>query len=183
MAAAAGIIGIGASLAGGILGAQGAEKSGQSQQQMYNYQSQVAKINSQIDQQNREYALNYGEIKAMQSGMRYRQEEGHILATQGASNIDMTSGSSVDVRNSERTLASLDAGQIRANAAKVAYDYDVKSTMDLNQSTLDVMAGQNAKTAGDIQAMSSILGSIGSVSSKWMQGTQSGMFSSRSLLT
>ena len=66
---------------------------------------------------------------------------------------------------------------IRSNAAKVAFDYDTKSVMDLNQATLDTMAGANAKTAGEISAASSILGTVGSVSSKRLQGNQAGLWS------
>ena len=176
MAQAMGIVGIGASLAGGILGAQGAEQSAAATQSMYNYQAGVAKINAQIDQQNREYALNTGEIQATQFGLKAAQQEGHIRSQQSASNLDVNSGSNLDVQTSQKKLDSMDMTQIRSNAAKTAYDFDVKSTMDLNQSTLDVMAGQNAKTAGDIQAMTSIIGSVGSVSSKWMQGNQAGLW-------
>lgn len=176
MAAAVGAIGIGSSIAGGILGAYGAEKSGQAQQTMYNYQAQVARINSQIDLQNRDYALNVGEIQATNEGMKLSQQAGQIRATQGASNIDVNSGSAAQVQGSQRKIAALDLTQIRSNAAKTAYDFDVKSVMDTNQASLDVMAGQNAKTAGDINAMSSILGSVSSVSSKWLQGSQAGLF-------
>ena len=176
-AAAAGTIGIGASLGGGLLSAFGAEKSGQSQQAMYDYQAQVARINSQIDKQNADWARNKGEIEATQFGLKSAQQFGQIRAAQGASNIDVNSGSSVRVQDSQRQLTRMDMGQIRANAAKVAYDFDVKSSMDLNQATLDTFAGENAKTAGDINAFSSILGTAGSVSSKWMQGQQMGMFS------
>ncbi len=176
-AASVGGIGMGASLAGGLLSAFGAEKSGQAQQQMYNYQAQVAQINSQIDLQNADWARNKGEIQATQYGMKAAQQFGAIRAAQGASNIDVNSGSAVDVQRSQKQITAIDMGQIRSNAAKVAYDFDVKSTMDLNQSTLDVMAGQNAKMAGDINAASSILGTVGSVSSKWLQGNQIGMWS------
>ena len=48
--------------------------------------------------------------------------------------------------------------------------------MDLNQSTLDTMAGTNARAAGDIGAKISILSTAASVASKWQQGMQSGMF-------
>ena len=168
--------GLGMSLAGGLLSAFGAEKSGQSQQQMYNYQAQVAKINSQIDLQNRDYALNQGEIQATQYGRKEAQVSGQIRAAQGASNLDVNSGSAALVQGSERKISAIDTTQIRSNAAKVAYDFNTKSAMDLNQSTLDVMAGVNAKTAGDISAASSILGTAGSVSTKWMQGKTQGMF-------
>lgn len=168
--------GIGASLAGGLLSAYGSEKSGTSQQQMYNYQSRIAQINSQIDLQNSEYASNQGELQAQQYGMKAGQQRGQIIADQGASGIAIGSGSSAEVVRSQGVVTAMDLTQIRSNAAKVAYDYQVKSTMDTNQATLDVMAGENAKTAGDINAASSILGTVGSVSSKWMQGNQQGMW-------
>lgn len=178
MATAIGSIGIGASLAGGILGAQGAKQSAAATQQMYNYQSGVARINSQIDLQNRDYALQVGEIQASQYGMKAREQAGQIRAAQGASNIDVNTGSNAEVQRSQHQIAQTDMGQIRSNAAKTAYDFEVKSAMDLNQSTLDIMAGQNAKSAGDIQAMQSIIGSVASVSSKWMQGSQMGLWGS-----
>jgi hypothetical protein len=175
-AASIGGVGLGASLAGGLLSAFGAKKSGESQQQMYDYQAQVARINSQIDLQNRDYALNQGEIQASQYGMKAAQTFGAIRAAQGASNLDVNSGSAALVQGSERRVASIDMTQIRSNAAKVAYDYSTKSAMDLNQSTLDTMAGVNARTAGNISAASSILGTAGSVSSKWLQGKQAGLW-------
>jgi hypothetical protein len=178
MAAAMGVIGIGASLAGGILGAEGAKQSAAATQQMYNYQAGVAQINSKIDLQNADFARNQGEVQATQFGLKERQQEGAIKVAQSASNLDVNSGSAIDVQTSQRKLGQMDLTQIRSNAAKTAYDFDVKSTMDLNQSTLDITAGTNAIAAGNIQAMSSIIGSVGSVSSKWMQGSQAGMFPS-----
>lgn len=180
MAAALGAVGIGATLAGGITSAIGAEKTAAATQQSYNYQAGVAQLNSKIDLQNADYARSQGETQAMQFGMKAGQQQATIRNTQAASGIDVNSGSNAAVQASQKTLTAIDTAQIRSNAAKTAYDYDVKSTADLNQSTLDVMAGDNAITAGNYQAASSILGSVGSVSSKWLQGNQSGMFSSSS---
>jgi hypothetical protein len=180
MAAALGAVGVGATLAGGITSAIGAEKTASATQQSYNYQAGVAKLNSQIDLQNADYARSQGETQAMQFGMKAGQQQAAIRNTQAASGLDVNSGSAVAVQSSQRTLTAIDTAQIRSNAAKTAYDYDVKSTADLNQSTLDIMGGQNAITAGNFQAASSILGSVGSVASKWTQGSQSGMFGSSS---
>lgn len=187
-----GVIGIGSSILGGVTQAEGqkqqgaaAEEMGIAQQKMFNYQAAVAKINSKIDLQNADFSRNFGEIQAQQYGQKAGQERGDIIAKQGASNVQIGTGSAKEVVRSQGVVTNLDNTQIRANAAKVAYDYDVKSVMDLNQSTLDVMAGVNAKragdlgqTAGDINATASILGSVGSVSSKWLQGNQSGMWNS-----
>lgn len=175
-ASSVGGVGIGASLAGGMFSAFGAERSGAAQQQMYNYQAQVAQINAQIDKQNAEYALNRGEQEAQQYGLRAGQQRGQIIANQGASNIAIGSGSAASVVQSQGLLTRMDLTQIRSNAAKTAYDYDVRATTDTNQATLDVLAGKNAEAAGDINAASSILGTVGSVSSKWLQGKSVGMF-------
>lgn len=173
---AIGGIGIGASLFGGLLSAFGAEKSGQAQQQMYNYQAAVAQINSSTDKQNMEYSLYQGEEQAEKFGIQAGQRQAAIRTAYSAGNIDVNSGSAAQVQGSQKTLTGIDTAQIRENAAKTAYDYDVRSVMDTNQATLDVMAGQNAKIAGDINATASILGTAGSVSSKWLQGTTVGMF-------
>lgn len=178
MAKAMGAVGMGATLAGGILGAVGAKTTAADTQNMYNYQAGVAKINSQIDLQNADYARNQGEIQATQFGLKEAAQEAGIKSAQSASNIDVNSGSSVAVQQSQRQLGQMDLTQIRSNAAKTAYDFDVKSTMDLNQSTLDIMGGQNAITAGNIQATSSIIGSVGSVASKWTTGTSAGLIGS-----
>ena len=175
-----GAIGVGSSLAGGMLSAYGAERTGAAQQQMYNYQAQVAQINVNIEKQNAEYALNQGEQQAQQFGLRAGQQRGQIIAAQGASGIAVGSGSNAAVVSSQDLLTRMDLTQIRSNAAKTAYDFNVKATTDVNQATLDVLAGANAKTAGDINAASSILGTIGSVSSKWLQGQQSGMWATKS---
>jgi hypothetical protein len=175
---AIGGIGLATSFVGGLLSAGGAEKTGQAQQQMFNYQAAVAQINSKIDLQNRDYAINQGEQQSAIYGMKEAQTFGQIRASQGASNIDVNSGSSAAVQSSERAVGAIDTTTIRSNAAKVAFDYQTKSTMDLNQSTLDTMAGINAKTAGDINATASILGTAGSVATKWMQGSTAGLFGS-----
>lgn len=176
MAQAMGVIGIGASIAGGITAAEGAKTTAAAQQQTYNYQAGVAQINSAIDLQNADWARNQGDAEAMQYGMKEGQTLANIKTAQAASGIDVNSGSAVDVRSSARTVGAIDTAQIRSNAAKVAYDYDVKSTSDLNQSTLDIMGGQNAIVAGDIAATTSILGSVSSVASKWTQGQQAGLW-------
>lgn len=183
MATALGAVGIGATLAGGITSAIGAEKTAAATQQSYNYQAGVATLNSQIDLQNADYARQQGEIQASQYGMKQSQQEAQIKVNQAASGLDVNSGSAVAVQQSQQKIGAIDTAQIRTNAAKTAYDYDVKSTMDLNQSTLDIMGGNNAIAAGNISAASSILGSVGSVSSKWAQGSQSGLFGSGTVST
>jgi hypothetical protein len=165
---------IGSSLIGGIMQGEGAKNQYEAQSQMYSYQSQVAKINSQIDLQNADFARQTGEMQAQNFGMQAGQRMGQIKAAQGASNIAVNSGSNAQVQKSQQTVTTLDLDQIRSNAAKTAYDYDVQSTQDLNQAGLYGFASSNAAAAAPTAMAASLVSTAGSVSSKWLQGTQSG---------
>jgi hypothetical protein len=176
MAAGFGAVGLGATLVGGLLSAQGAQKQGEAQQQMYNYRAQVAKINADINRQNAAWARDKGEKEAVQYGMKAAQQKGAIIAGQAASGIDINSGSSVEVQQSQDKLTRLDLTQIRSNAAKIAYDYETKAVMDENQAGLDIMSGNYAKEASKYKAAESILGTVSTVSSKWQQGNSIGLW-------
>lgn len=176
MAQGFGAVGLGASLAGGMLSAFGATQQGAAQQQMYNYRAQVARINADINRQNASWAREKGETEAMQYGLKAAQQRGAIKVAQAASNLDVTSGSAVDVQRSQEKIKDLDTAMIRSNAAKIAYDYETKATMDENQAKLDVMAGDYAKKAGDLKMWESIIGTASTVSSKWQQGRSTGLW-------
>lgn len=180
MATGFGAVGLGATVAGGLLSAFGAQSNAASQQQMYNYRAQVARLNADMDRQNASWARDKGEKEAIQYGMKASQQFGAIRATQGASGIDVNTGTAARVQGDQRKITSMDLDTIRANAGKVAYDYENRAVMDENQATLDVMAGNNAVKAGNISALGSIIGTVATVSSKWTQGNQIGLWGSKS---
>ena len=173
-----GAVGLGSSLVGGILGAFGQKQSAEAQSRMYAYQAQVAQINSQIDKQNADYARMVGDRQALNFGLKEAQQEGQIKVGQAASGLDVNSGSPADVQRSQRQVGQMDLATIRDNAAKTAYDYNVKSTQDINQAGLYGMASTNARQAGNINVAASLLSTAGSVSSKWLQGNTVGLFGS-----
>lgn len=166
---------IASSAGGGVLSAFGAKAEGQANRQMYDYQAQVARINAQIDRQNAEWERTKGELEAQQYGMKAGQQFASIRGVQAASGLDVNSGSAADVQRSQRTITAMDNATIRANATKAAYNWDVKAVMDENQANVYNIAGANAEKAGNMKALSSIIGSVSSVSSKWMVGSQSGI--------
>lgn len=177
MASGFGTVGLGATVAGGLLSAFGASKQGSAQQSMYNYRAQVSRINAQINRQNAEWARTKGEAEATQYGMKAAQQRGAIKAAQGASGIDVNSGSAKEVQQSQEKIKSMDLATIRENAAKIAYDYESKAVMDENQAGLDTMAGNYAKEAGNLKSLESIIGTVSTVSSKWQQGKSIGLWS------
>ena len=167
-----GAIGIGSTIAGGLAGAIGSLFGGSAQQQMYDYQAGIAKLNAQIAEQNAVYATQAGEAQAMQAGLAAGQQMGRIKAAQSATGLDVNSGTNKQVQQSQAGITSETLSAIRSNAAKTAYDYRVSAVSDIAQANLDTLAGQNARRAGMISAESSLIGMASSVSSEWLKGTQ-----------
>ena len=171
-----GSIGLGTTAAGGVVGAIGSLLSGEAGSSMYKYQAGVAKINQQIAKQNADWDRKAGEVEAQEAGMKTRAEVGQTKAVQGASGLDVNSGTNVAVRQSETEIGQQNEAIIRSNAAKRAYGFEVEAVQHEAQSNIDVMGAQQAKTAGQIGAVSSILGGASSVSSKWLQGKSVGLY-------
>lgn len=156
-----------ATAGGAVVGAIGKEQQGSAEANMYNYQAGVAQVNAQIAKQDANYAIEAGGVSAQEAGMRQRAELGATRAGFGASNV--AGGSQNKVISSEIEVGQQTQGIIRANAAKRAYGYEVGAASDTAQAGAFGAAAETSKTAGDIGAVSSILGGVGSVSSKWLQ--------------
>lgn len=175
---AVGTVGLGASAAGSLISAFGAKSTGDANAKMYSYQAGIAQLNSQIALQNADYARNKGEEEAVIEGRKGAQTLGQIKATQGASGLDVNSGSNKDVQESQIETTKLDLNQTRSNAAKTAYDYTVQSQQDISQAGLYDMASSNSRTAGNINAVASLVSGAGSVSTKWLAGNTAGLWKS-----
>lgn len=170
-------VGIGASAASGALGAEGATQAGQATLNQNLYQYGIAQLNSQIATQNADLAINTGEQQEVSYGIQSAAQQSSIKTAQASSGFDVNSGSNLAVQAGQKKLAGLDQVQIRSNAAQSAYNYDIQSLQDQKQAGLYMLAGNNAVQAASINAESSIVGAAGSVASKWMQASQSGVFS------
>lgn len=162
-------ISIGGAVAGGGIGLLGSLFSGGAQKNAYNYQAQVAANNKVIADRNAQYAVASGETEAQISGMKTRAQIGGITAAQGASGLDVNSGSGVAVRESEAEIGSFNQMMIRANARKQAYGYEVEGMNQQAQERMSRQAGKNAMTAGIIGGASSVVGAASSVSDKWLK--------------
>lgn len=171
-----GAVSLGSTLIGGLTKAQGQEQQAQAESEMYQYQSGVAQMNQKIALQNADYARYAGEVEAQQSGMQARFQIGQTRATQGASGLDVGSGSALRVQESEHTTAVENMGLIRSNAAKAAYGYEVEAVQAGAQSTLDQMAASKSLTAGKISAAGTLIGTAGSLASGWLGMQKAGVF-------
>ena len=169
-------LGMGLQAGGGVAGAIGSISGGISQQQMYNYQAGIARLNAQIAEQNATYAEQVGENQAQRAGLQAQYRLGRTKVSQASSGLDVNSGSPKQVYNSQRLLSQMDIAAIRSDAAKTAYDYRVQGVQLGAQANLDTIAGQNARISGLIGADSSIVGAASSLTGTYLRGAQLGMF-------
>lgn len=172
-----GLVGMGAQAGGGLMGAIGSIMGGNAQNAMYQYQAGVAMLNKKVADQNAAWAVQAGDISAEEKGLAGAQEIATTKVGQAASGLDINTGSAARVRSDQASVSEYDQNIIRWDAAKKAYGYEVQGTMDVAQSQIDIAAGKNAKVAGEIGAVSSVLGATAGVSSKWTQGATAGVFS------
>jgi hypothetical protein len=171
-----GTIGLASSGASGALGIFSSLMGGGAKADAYKYQSSMAWQNAAIAKQNQKYALDIGEQQAERQGIAGAAQAGQIKAGQAASGVDVNTGSAKEVQTSQHLVSQMDLNTIREKAAKTAYDFSVQATNYENQAKGYSKAASNAKTEGVLGAVSSFIGTVGSVSSKWLQGNQLGMW-------
>lgn len=160
----------------GGVSAYGAVQGGKSKQAMYNYQAGIAAMNTQVAKQNADYAIRVGESQAQAEGLKVKQQVGSTIANRGASGLDVNKGSNARVVQSVEEVGEHNESVIRSDAAKRAYGYEVEAASATAQGVVYRMAGDDARRAGDINALGSILGTAGSVSSKWSDAKTRGIF-------
>lgn len=173
-----GPVGIAAAGAGGILGAFSALGKGEADSARFNYQAGIAETNKRIALQNADYQRKTGENQAQQSGLKTRQDVAHAKVAQAASGINVNTGTAAALRTSVEDRGKYDQDIIRANASRRAFGYDVKAWESGEQANVFKTSASNSKTAGVLGAISSIIGGASSVSSKWSQASQAGLFDS-----
>lgn len=161
-AAASGItladVGLAASIGSALIGGIGALTSGNASAASAKYNAQIADENATIAKQNATWAGEAGAEQAGQASQKTRAEVGAIKAAQAANNVDVNSGSALDVRSTAAELGQLSAINIRSNAARSAYGYETKATSEEAQSQFDTFSGEQSSLAGEVGAGSTILG-------------------------
>ncbi len=162
---------------GGIVQGIGAKFSGEAQGAAYRYKAGVALLNKQINEQNANWALESGDIKAEEEGLKAREEIGQTKVVQAASGIDVNTGSAAAVRDTQTKVAQFDQNVISWDASKTAWGFESKAATDLAESRLDLTAADTAKQAGILGEIGSFIGGASSVAGKWYQGKSTGIFS------
>jgi len=160
----------------GIVGGVSSYQQGKAQQAQYNYQAQVAQRNAKIAQANADQKRQEGIEEARQQRIKTLQAVGSQRAAMAANGIDVSSGTALDVIEDTAATGELDALTTRYNYETQALAYEQQADNYNNQSSLDLLAGQNAYKSGMINAVNTGLKGLSdstSVASKWYGGESS----------
>jgi hypothetical protein len=164
--AAASLAGTAASTAVGVMGQRQTAAANAANAR---YQAAVAANNQLIAQQNARYATQAGQANAQAMDFRTRALMGSEVAAQGASGIDIGSGSPLDVVRSTAALGRLDTANIIQGANLQAYGYQTAATGFGAEAGLQQQQARYAGTAGMIGGAGTILGGATSLANKWLQ--------------
>jgi hypothetical protein len=149
------------------VGAMGSIQQGQATAAASNYQAQVAKNNAITAEQNAAYATQAGTAKAQSQDFQTAAVVGAEQAGQGASGIDLTTGSPRAVREGTHQMGRLGTLNIVQDANLTAYGYRTQGTSFTAQSQLDTSQAGFASQAGFLGAGTSLLGGASSFADKW----------------
>lgn len=152
------VLALGATLASSGVGAMGAMQSAGAASANAKYQAQVAQNNAITARQNAEASMMAGQHNAAREAAEGAERMGRIRAIQGASGIDVNSGSFRDVQDSQAIMT-------RIGEMNQAWRGEVQATNFRNQSNsylAEAMLKQSeatyAQQAGGINAFTTLLG-------------------------
>lgn len=144
------------------------------------YQAQVARNNQIIAEQNASYARQVGQTETETSGMKTMAIVGSAVAAQGASGLDPTTGSPVDVVRGTREVGRFDTLNLVRNAELRARGFDIEASNQGASSQLYGAQAKQAGVAGLYSTGSSILGGASNFAEKWMKFQNEGIFGATS---
>lgn len=158
---------LGATALGTGISAMGAGMTANANSQAAAYRAQVARNNAIIAENNAQQALLTAQGNTQRIGFRGAEQIGQIRAVQGASGIDVNSGSFQAVQDSAAIINRLDQLQEIWKGQARATDYRNQAAGFMATAGLSDAEAANAKTAGNLSVASSLISGAGQFGSKW----------------
>lgn len=161
------IAGVGAAVSavGQVKAGNAAKRAGEAAQAASNSEAQISDYNANVADLQAQDATQRGALDESRFRTTVRATIGSQRAGFAASGVDVGFGSAVDVQADAAKLGELDALQIRSNAAREAWGYEVQAVdfrnrgiVQRQEGVAQLQAGEAQQTASRFGAASSILG-------------------------
>lgn len=161
------------------LAGTGARAKGQSQQGTSNaalsgYQAEVARRNAKVEEMRATRAEQAGISGSDVESLRGANVLGAVKARQGASNVDVNSGSNVNVRAGIAQANKFSAENVLNNALLTAYGYRRQGENETAQAGIYDAAAAGALRGSDIGAGATLLEGASQLPFGWLKGLGTG---------
>ena len=162
-------ISAGAALAGAATEAVGTIAQGHAASSEASYQAQVARNNAVMAQQKAAYSTEAGEAQAQEKSLQNAGQLGEIKTAQAANDIDVNSGSAVNVQESQRELGEYGSETTLNNALLQAYGYQTEATGFQATAGLEQTEASQAPIGAALSATGGLLSNASSVGTNWLK--------------
>ena len=153
-------------LAGTAASAAGTVEGGIAQRNAANYNAQIAANNAATANQNASYAAHAGETQATQTSLKGAEQQARIKGALAANNVDVNSGSAVDVEQSSREESKFNTELTAANAQAQVYGYRTQQAGFQAQENLDKSTASNAVPGALLSASGGLLSNASAIGTK-----------------
>ncbi len=157
--------GLGMSVAGMVSGALGSYFSASAQKSLLSAQAELADINARVAESQARVELMTGQRREQASRLSTAALKGSQRAAMAANGVDLGVGSAAELQATTDLVGEVDAATIHEGAVRSAWGYRTQATNSANDAVM------RRGTAGGISpgtaAMSSLLGSAGTVAQGW----------------
>jgi hypothetical protein len=147
----------------------GALFNGIATSQAASYRATVARNNAAIANANATRAIAAGQQQAANQSRQNAAALGAITTGLAAYNVDVNSGSAVDVEASQRAKGQLDAETTLQKSMVEAYGYRVNAVSDTGEAQLDTATAENAPIGAALGAFGDLAANAKFTS--WIGGT------------
>lgn len=135
------------------------------------YAGQVASNNAKLADTQADYAIQAGQQRASDEGIKNATREAAIKTGIAANGIDVNSGSAVDVQASQKMTDRLDVDRILSDAGYTAWGYKSQAQNFQTQSTADDIGAVTGSAATLLEKAPSLSGKW-PTNSGWSQARQ-----------
>jgi hypothetical protein len=156
-------VGTGLQVYGAVKQGKAQKEAGKRQQEAANSEATIQDYNAQVADLQSQDAVDRGAEEESRYRSQIRGAIGSQRANIAAGNIDVGFGSAVDVQADAAFLGELDAMQIKTNAAREAWGYQVQAEDYRKRAEITRKEGVYLEKAGGQAAQSSYLQAAGSL--------------------
>lgn len=154
--------GAGAKAAGQIKGGQAASKADY-------YRAAIADRNAELQDQAADRVVQAGMVASDATGLKSAQTVGKIKVAQAANNVDVNTGSAVDVRAAAAKTGKLDQETVLSNTQLQGYGYRVRGASERANAMLLRAEAEDKKTGGAAAGVGTIAQSASALPFGWIQ--------------